>query len=539
MECYRDSNNVIHGPEDLYPPPDVTLGKFISQMLPLHEDRVALVDAETAEFITYDELYTKSLSIAGYLRTQGVKAGDVISICSENNIHYYLPVLASFFLGATCAPLNPMYTTRELEHTFNISKPKFVFCSERALQHVDEVSRHLSYVKGIVVFGKALSHRHIPFSHTLLDKSNSFQPIDADPEELIAVILCSSGTTGLPKGVMLTHTNILRVLCLIIDPRISDRDPDEPPPTVASFLPFFHAMAFISNLLFVTFGGKSIVMKKFSEKLLLSTIEKHKVTVLLLVPAVAVLLSKSENLAKYDLSSLQSIQSGGSLLHKDTAVQVQNKVGAERVGQGYGLTETTLGVITNYPNFPSKLGSVGKVVPAMLCKVVDTETGVNVGPNERGELCFKGPLIMKGYRDNAEATSAIMDSEGFLHTGDIGYYDEDLYFFVVDRMKELVKYKGYQVAPAELEDVLLSHPAVLDAGVTSVPDETAGELPVAFVVKQPGKQVTNQEIIKYVEERVSPEKRLRGGVVFIDSIPRTPSGKIIRRQLKNLTKSKL
>ncbi|KAJ9588695.1 hypothetical protein L9F63_018009 [Diploptera punctata] len=538
MACHRDSNNVIHGPEDLYPPPDVTLGKFISQILPLHEDRVALVDAETEDYITYDELYSKSLGLASYLRAQGVQPGDAISICSENSIHFYIPVLASFYLGAICAPLNPMYTTRELNHTFNISKPKFVFCSEKALKRVDEVARHQNYVQGIVVFGRGLNHKHIPFSSTLVDKSNTIEPMDGDPTDLVAVILCSSGTTGLPKGVMLTHANILRVMSLIIDPRFNDIKPDGPPPTIASFLPFFHAMAFISHLLTVTFGAKCIILKKFSEELLLKTVEKYKVTVMPLVPAVAVLLSKSDNVKKYDLSSLQMIQSGGSLLHKETALQMQNKVGVEMVRQGYGLTETTLGVLLNSPtNY--RIGPVGQLVPAMLCKVVDVETGKNLGPNERGELCFKGPLIMKGYCNDPKATADMMDSEGFLHTGDIGYYDEELYFYVVDRMKELIKYKGYQVPPAELEDVLLTHPAVLDAGVTSIPDESAGELPVAFIVKQTGKQVTKQEIIKYVEERVSPEKRLRGGVIFIDAIPRTPSGKILRRQLKNLTKSKL
>ncbi|PSN43108.1 hypothetical protein C0J52_10474 [Blattella germanica] len=507
MEGHIDSDNVVHGPEDLYPPPDVTLGRFINQLLPTHEDRVTLVDADTGESLTSGEILTKSLSIAAYLHAQGVKPGDAIGICSENHLEFFLPVLASFFVGAACAPVNPMYTTRELEHVLNISKPKYIFCSETAVQSIDEISRRVNYIKGIIVFGKPAFHKHIPLSHLLQDKSNTFEPIDADPSELVAVILCSSGTTGMPKGVMLTHKNILTVTALIIDPRYFDRDPDDIPTTVG-FLPFFHAMAFMNQLNQLMLGAKCIVMKKFKEDLFLKTIQNHK-----------------------------AIFSGAAPLSKETEIQMKNRVKAEKVGQGYGLTETTLGVLVSGTSAP-RPGSVGRLVPATSCKVVDLETGKNLGPNKEGELCFKGPLIMKGYCGNPEATAEMIDKDGFLHTGDIGYYDEDCYFYIVDRIKELIKYKGYQVPPAELEAVLLNHPGIRDAGVTAVPDESAGELPIAFVVKEPGHKITKEEIIKYVEGQVSPQKRLRGGVVFIDSIPRTPSGKILRRQLKDYTKSK-
>ncbi|CAG9794306.1 unnamed protein product [Diatraea saccharalis] len=198
------------------------------------------------------------------------------------------------------------------------------------------------------------------------------------------------------------------------------------------------------------------------------------------------------------------------------------------------MTESTLAVLKGTPDGLQKPGSVGVVAPGITIKVVDVETRQPLGPNQTGELCIKGPLIMKGYVgiDNKE----VFDSEGFFPSGDIGYYDDDKYFFIVDRLKELIKYKGFQVAPAELEGLLLKHEAVRDAGVVGVYDKAAGEVPLAFVVTQPDKKVTEKKLQQYVAERLSNPKHLRGGVRFISEIPKNPSGKIIRRQLRKMAK---
>ncbi|GFG35622.1 hypothetical protein Cfor_02545, partial [Coptotermes formosanus] len=529
------SQFIVSGP-GLVATPDISLGRYLYQSLVKHGNRVAAVDAGTGETRTFSDILTKSLSVAECLLLRGIRTGDVIGICSENSLDFVLPVLASSYIGAVCAPLNPSSTTRELLHNVNISKPCIIFCSERVLECMDEVVRQARFVKEIVTFGLPLSHKQTPFVSFLQDKSCTFQPLDVNYKNRTAAIMCSSGTTGLPKGVMLTQENILCTLQYSLNSRLNDVLSGE---VILLVLPFFHSYGFVAQLFAINAGTKAVVMHKFEEELFLRSIQNHKVTYLTLVPPLVVFLAKAKVVDEYDLSSVRVIKCGAAPLSEEMETLVRKRlVGLESVTQGYGLTETTLSV-TYSPPSGSKRGSVGMLIPGMQCKVVDIETGRNLGPNERGELCFKGPQIMKGYSGDPQATRASFDSDGFLHTGDVGYYDEDGFFYIVDRVKELIKYKGYQVPPAELEAVLLTHPAVKDAGVTGVPDEAAGELPLAFVVKQPEANVTKEELITYVAGQVSPQKKLRGGLIFVESIPRTHSGKILRRNLKIMLKSML
>lgn len=247
-----------------------------------------------------------------------------------------------------------------------------------------------------------------------------------------------------------------------------------------------------------------------------------------------VFLAKHPIVDKYDLSSLMVLLCGAAPLSRETEDQIKERIGVPFIRQGYGLSESTLSVLVQTDDY-CKPGSVGVLKVGIYAKVVDPDTGKILGPNERGELCFKGDGIMKGYIGDSKSTqSAIRD--GWLHTGDIGYFDDSLEFFIVDRIKELIKYKGFQVPPAEIEALLLTNEKIKDAAVIGKPDEEAGELPMAFVVKQPNTQLTAEDVINFVNERASPAKRLRGGVVFVDEIPRNPSGKILRRILRDMLK---
>ncbi|PSN29669.1 Luciferin 4-monooxygenase [Blattella germanica] len=274
-------------------------------------------------------------------------------------------------------------------------------------------------------------------------------------------------------------------------------------------------------------------MSKFEEVLFLESIQKYKVTLLFLAPPLVLFLAKSPIVDNYDLSSVRDLRCGAAPLSKHVLSEVSKRLKLKNIRQGYGLTETTLSV-TVTPFNKVKYGSCGVLVPDTQCKVVDLDTGKNLGPYKSGELCFKGPVIMKGYCGDLHSSSEVFDSDGFLHTGDVGYYDNQGYFFIVDRVKELIKYKGFQ-----LEAILLSHPAIKDAAVIGIPDDAAGELPKAFVVNKHGMKTTKEEIMKFVADQVSSQKRLRGGVEFVDTIPKSPSGKILRRILKQMNKSKL
>lgn len=284
-------------------------------------------------------------------------------------------------------------------------------------------------------------------------------------------------------------------------------------------------------------GQKVVMLNKFEEKLFLKTIQDHRIDSLMLVPPLLLFLSKTPLLNNYDLSCVQEITTGAAPLGKEIEQDVKNRFKVSRVRQAYGLTEATLAVLM-MPRRDNKNGCCGKPVPGMSLKIVDKETGKSLGPNKVGELQVKGGMVMLGYYGNPAATAQTFSKDGWLLTGDLCYYDEDGYFYVVDRLKELIKYKGFQVAPAELEDLLFTHPKILDAAVVGLPDEKAGELPVAFVVKQHGVHVTDEEIKTFIAKQVSHPKRLHGGVRFIEKIPKNASGKILRRELRALLKQK-
>ncbi|MCA1604988.1 MAG: AMP-binding protein, partial [Acidobacteria bacterium] len=334
----------------------------------------------------------------------------------------------------------------------------------------------------------------------------------------------SSGTTGLPKGVELTHRNFVANIHQV-DP-VLPIDEDQ---VLLAVLPFFHCYGqqVIMNTGLAR-GATIVSLPRFDLEEFLQTAQDRKVTRLYLVPPIILALAKHPIIDNYDLSSVEMILSGAAPLGRELQETVEKRLDC-RVTQGYGLTET--GPVTNAVplDWDPKSGSAGPLVPNTAAKIVDVATGNELGPNERGEICLRGPQIMKGYLSNPEATAHTIDEDGFLHTGDIGYIDDDGYFYIVDRLKELIKYKGFQVPPAELEALLLTHPGISDAAVIGVPDEAAGELPKAFVARG-DEGLTDSDIMDFVASKVAPHKKIRL-VEFIDEIPKAPSGKILRRVL--------
>lgn len=479
--------------------------------------------------------------MAVFLQREGLKANDAVAICSENNLEFGIVMCAIFYLGATVCPLNPQYSEREFKHALVISKPKCMFISTIALNNIKNIINDLYWSPKMVMLTEHhnIGRTWISLSRAISSVSdydmNKFQAESVDVNNHVAAILCSSGTTGLPKGVMLTDKNFITVIRHVVNLQLVDQKL-----TAIALLPFFHAYSFAVLLLKLIIGSRTVVFSRFDEELFLQCIEKYRIEQLLLVPPLMVFLAKHPLVDKYDLSSVKSIACGAAPLSEEIHKAVAERLNGVEIKQGYGLTETTLGVLWSTDD-KSKPGSfvLSPGVSAKIIPLGEFETDKTLGPNCRGELCFKGDLIMKGYCNDEESTRVTIDKDGWLHTGDVGYYDNEGYFYVVDRIKELIKYKGFQVPPAELEAILLTCPDVKDAAVIGIPDEKAGELPMAFVVKQENSNICEQNIVQYVKERVSNPKQLRGGVRFISSIPKTASGKILRRLLRDSLRSKL
>jgi acyl-CoA synthetase (AMP-forming)/AMP-acid ligase II len=344
----------------------------------------------------------------------------------------------------------------------------------------------------------------------------------------VALLPYSSGTTGLPKGVELTHANLVTSVRQVSRGlRVTGRD------TMAAVAPFSHIMGFLVTLAVPLCAGATVVtMPRFDPARLLELLERHRVTVVVGAPPMLRVLTGHPQAAGADLGAVELVVCGGAPLPADLQQALAARLPGATVGQAYGLTETTVGVSMPDRDGGSVPGTVGRVMPNTELRVVDPATGRELGAGQPGELLARGPQVMAGYRNRPEATAAMVDPDGWLRTGDLGLVDTGGNVVIVDRLKELIKVRGYQVAPAELETLLGTHPAVAEAAVLRREDPDDGEVPVAVVVPRPGAEPDAGELLAWVAERVAPHKRLRG-LRFTDVIPRTPSGKLLRRALQD------
>jgi acyl-CoA synthetase (AMP-forming)/AMP-acid ligase II len=508
--------------------PDVSITDYVLRHAARLREKPALVDGPTGRTLTYGQLAGGVRRVAAGLAARGFKKGDVFAIYSPNLPEYGLAMLAVASLGGITTTANPLYTADELAKQLSDCRARFLVTVPPFLDKAAEAAKK-SGVEEVFVFGEAASAR--PFSE-LLQAGDTPPAVSIDPANDIVVLPYSSGTTGLPKGVMLTHRNLVANLrqCEGMEGFDAFGEKD----VVIAVLPFFHIYGMVVIMMLGLAGGGTIVsMPRFDMAEFLGLVQKHKATVLPLVPPIVLGLVKHPMVAQFDLSSVRLVFSGAAPLGEDMARELSAKLGCPVV-QGYGMTEASpVTHLSPTRNAPIRPGSAGRIVPNTEVKIADIVSGEELPGGQEGELWIRGPQIMKGYLGRPEDTAACIDREGWYHTGDVGYVDPDGYFFIVDRTKELIKYKGLQVAPAELEALLLTHPAVLDAAVVRKADDEAGEVPKAYVVLKPddaSRATGGDAIMGWVAQRVAPHKRIRH-LEFIDQIPKSASGKILRRML--------
>ncbi|XP_037293349.1 probable 4-coumarate--CoA ligase 3 isoform X2 [Manduca sexta] len=532
------SDNIVKSPHKDVVIPNRTVVEHVWEDILKWADKTALVCGVTNRSITYQQLYKYSRNFAAQLRTQlKIRDGDVVCIMMPNSPEYGVAMLGILEAGAEVTTINPIYTAHEVHRQLVLANPNVVIGVPSTIKVLKEALQLAQKDLPIIGLndGTGLPSGVISFQEFVIDSNpdlSVLKEVSKKPED-IAFLPYSSGTTGLPKGVELTNRNVVaNCVQQESDPIkfYNDTTSLNQDATLA-VLPFYHIYGLVIILLHkLSAGLKVVTLPKFQPDSFLSTLKEHKIQLLCAAPPMVLFLGSHPDVKKEHLESIKTITSGAAPLPRNDVQRVLEKVQPDtNLLQIYGLTETSP-LATAMLRGSTAYSTAGYAIANTQLRVVDSDLR-SLEPNQVGELLIRGPQVMKGYRNNPEATKAVI-TEGWFRSGDLASLGKDGVVTIVDRLKELIKVKGYQVPPAELENILKEHPAVLDAAVVGMPDKKAGEVPKAFIVKKDGVKVQPEDIIKFVAERVAEFKRIKE-VTFLDELPKNPSGKILRRVLKD------
>jgi acyl-CoA synthetase (AMP-forming)/AMP-acid ligase II len=520
MTAVSSERDAAAGPAAQAPAlPDLTLPQFVLADAYRRGNKRALVDAATGDGLSYAELADAVRETAAGLSARGLRPGDVLALCAPNCLEFAVAFYAAASAGAVVTTVNPACTPDEISAQLRQTGARWLVATtglagQKLRGVIPETVVAETFVIGEPVAGG------ISFGALRTAAPTPAAPVAASD---VALLPTSSGTTGLPKSVELTHRNLVASLSQSWTAQQVTEDD-----VVIAALPLFHIYGLQITLNLPLLAGATVViLPRFELEAFLRAVQDHGITRAEVVPPMVLGLVTAPAVDDYDLSTLRVITSAAAPLGAELARACARRIGC-RVKQAYGMTEVSGGTHIAPDTGPDRPDSVGPALPGVECRIVGPGTSAVLRPGQPGELLVRTAGTMRGYLGQPEATAATIDADGWVHTGDIVTADDDGWFCVTDRVKELIKYKGFQVAPAELESILVTHPAVADAAVVRSRDALAGEVPKAFVVLRA--PASAEELMAWVAGRVASYKRVRQ-VEFTDRIPKSPSGKILRRLL--------
>lgn len=517
-----------------------SLFDLLQQAANIHGEKPALTFYERSW--SYKETRTISEWLAASLYRIGFKKGDRLGIMLPNCPHYIFSLFAVFRLGGIAVQVNPMYVEREIEYALNDSEANYMVVFEAFYQKVKEVQPKTSLKKIIVVgFGESrvsLADGDIYFDD-FLTHDNVIPDIPINIEEDVAILQYTGGTTGVSKGVMLTHQNLLANIIQVCD--FTYNAVDEKPENfkIISVLPMFHVYGLSCNALSaIRIGCNQLILPRFDVNELIEIINREKPFQVTAVPTMIFALNSHPQLEESAIKDIFYFSSGGAPLPVEQVKYFEKRVGI-RLADGYGLSETAPSAISTPPFLPRKLGSVGIPIPGTEARIVkETEEGyVNVPVGEAGELILRGPQVMKGYWKRPSDTQLVI-RDGWLFTGDIAKMDEDGYFYILDRKKDMIIASGYNVYPREIEEIIYQHAAVEEAIVVGKPDSYRGETVKAYVKVKAGVSVTPEQLIEYLKQNLAPYK-VPKEIEFLAELPKSSVGKLLRRMLRQEENEKI
>ncbi|XP_075633799.1 4-coumarate--CoA ligase-like 9 isoform X1 [Castanea sativa] len=490
-----------------------------------HLDSLAFINSSTGQRVSFSEFTRKTLTLASCLHSViGLSKGDTAFVLSQNLVQVPILCFSLLSLGVVISPANPLNTDSEISRLIQLCNPVIAFSTSSSAHKLSNVTT----LRFKTILLDSPEFDSMTTSSTPIQKLDHVEVRQSD----LAAIFYSSGTTGTVKGVMVTHRNLMGNVAGAYANRTTER---KSPAVLLCTVPYFHMYGYSFILRLVALSECAVVMERFDLRKMVRAMEEFRVTHLALAPPLLAAMAKNDDVTGgCDLSSLEEVVCGGAPLGKDVISAFLTRFPRVALLQGYGLTESTGGVFRTWGAEESvHWGAAGKLSAGFEAKIVNPDTGDALPPGKQGELWIKGPAIMKGYVGDPEANSATLVADGWLRTGDLCYIDEGGFLYVVDRLKELIKCKGYQVAPAELEHVLQSHPEIVDAAVIPYPDEEVGQVPIAFVVRQPQSNLDEAETMDFVAKQVAPYKKIRR-VTFVNSLPKSASGKLLRKDLRKI-----